>query len=194
MWNIICVMYTLGLTLWALLFHAVSVENLSTQSFLIIICESLFYCVWQREKSLLYVYVFFLWVCVGWWFVSTAEEQGWVPATYLDAQTGTRDDLDLGTSRSGEGKTHTHTHIFEVKVRSFIQSSIHRCTHEIPIRSQQSWKSLKDLQIHVTAFPSPISHYRMVRHSVYFSSSPPRTAGIKTAAFRTRRVRHSPDT
>ncbi|XP_076839023.1 SH3 and PX domain-containing protein 2A isoform X6 [Brachyhypopomus gauderio] len=38
----------------------------------------------------------------GWWFVSTVEEQGWVPATYLDAQTGTRDDLDLGTSRSGE--------------------------------------------------------------------------------------------
>uniref|UniRef100_A0AAY5EHW5 SH3 and PX domain-containing protein 2A n=1 Tax=Electrophorus electricus TaxID=8005 RepID=A0AAY5EHW5_ELEEL len=31
----------------------------------------------------------------GWWFVSTVEEQGWVPATYLDAQTGTRDDLDL---------------------------------------------------------------------------------------------------
>ncbi|TNN77861.1 SH3 and PX domain-containing protein 2A [Liparis tanakae] len=22
----------------------------------------------------------------GWWFVSTAEEQGWVPATYLDSQ------------------------------------------------------------------------------------------------------------
>lgn len=40
---------------------------------------------------------------VGWWFVSTAEEQGWVPATYLDSQSGTRDDLDLGTSRSGEG-------------------------------------------------------------------------------------------
>ncbi|XP_057187099.1 SH3 and PX domain-containing protein 2A isoform X3 [Triplophysa rosa] len=38
----------------------------------------------------------------GWWFVSTAEEQGWVPATYLDSQSGTRDDLDLGTSRSGE--------------------------------------------------------------------------------------------
>lgn len=59
-------------------------------------------------------------VCVGWWFVSTAEEQGWVPATYLDAQTGTRDDLDLGLSRSGEGKTrpnifaytHTCTYIF----------------------------------------------------------------------------------
>uniref|UniRef100_A0A672Z613 SH3 and PX domains 2Aa n=1 Tax=Sphaeramia orbicularis TaxID=375764 RepID=A0A672Z613_9TELE len=35
-------------------------------------------------------------VCVaGWWFVSTSEEQGWVPATYLDSQNGTRDDLDL---------------------------------------------------------------------------------------------------
>lgn len=40
---------------------------------------------------------------LGWWFVSTAEEQGWVPATYLDSQNGTRDDLDLGTSRTGEG-------------------------------------------------------------------------------------------
>ncbi|XP_039632549.1 SH3 and PX domain-containing protein 2A isoform X3 [Polypterus senegalus] len=38
----------------------------------------------------------------GWWFVSTAEEQGWVPATYLDSQSGTRDDLELSTSRSGE--------------------------------------------------------------------------------------------
>ncbi|XP_034043258.1 LOW QUALITY PROTEIN: SH3 and PX domain-containing protein 2A-like [Thalassophryne amazonica] len=38
----------------------------------------------------------------GWWFVSTSEEQGWVPATYLDSQTHTRDDLDLGTSRTGE--------------------------------------------------------------------------------------------
>ncbi|XP_030207448.1 SH3 and PX domain-containing protein 2A isoform X3 [Gadus morhua] len=38
----------------------------------------------------------------GWWFVSTVEEQGWVPATYLDSQGGTKDDLDLGTSRTGE--------------------------------------------------------------------------------------------
>ncbi|XP_029004529.1 SH3 and PX domain-containing protein 2A isoform X4 [Betta splendens] len=38
----------------------------------------------------------------GWWFVSTADQQGWVPATYLDSQSGTRDDLDLGTSRTGE--------------------------------------------------------------------------------------------
>lgn len=40
----------------------------------------------------------------GWWFVSTSEEQGWVPATYLEAQNGTRDDSDINTSKSGEGK------------------------------------------------------------------------------------------
>ncbi|XP_074531554.1 SH3 and PX domain-containing protein 2A-like isoform X2 [Halichoeres trimaculatus] len=38
----------------------------------------------------------------GWWFVSTAEEQGWVPATYLNSHSGTRDDLELGASKSGE--------------------------------------------------------------------------------------------
>ncbi|KFO32338.1 SH3 and PX domain-containing protein 2A [Fukomys damarensis] len=38
----------------------------------------------------------------GWWFVSTSEEQGWVPATYLEAQNGTRDDSDISTSKSGE--------------------------------------------------------------------------------------------
>uniref|UniRef100_A0A8C3WJI7 SH3 and PX domain-containing protein 2A n=1 Tax=Catagonus wagneri TaxID=51154 RepID=A0A8C3WJI7_9CETA len=38
----------------------------------------------------------------GWWFVSTSEEQGWVPATYLEAQNGTRDDSDINTSKSGE--------------------------------------------------------------------------------------------
>lgn len=41
----------------------------------------------------------------GWWFVSTSEEQGWVPATYLEAQNGTRDDSDINTSKSGEGKS-----------------------------------------------------------------------------------------
>lgn len=40
----------------------------------------------------------------GWWFVSTAEEQGWVPATYLNSHSGTRDDLELGASKAGEGK------------------------------------------------------------------------------------------
>ncbi|CAJ1067267.1 SH3 and PX domain-containing protein 2A isoform X3 [Xyrichtys novacula] len=38
----------------------------------------------------------------GWWFVSTAEEQGWVPATYLNSHSGTRDDLELGASKTGE--------------------------------------------------------------------------------------------
>lgn len=43
----------------------------------------------------------------GWWFVSTAEEQGWVPATYLNTHSNTRDDLELGASKSGEGKSST---------------------------------------------------------------------------------------
>ncbi|KAG8000173.1 SH3 and PX domain-containing protein 2A, partial [Nibea albiflora] len=38
----------------------------------------------------------------GWWFVSTTEEQGWVPATYLNSHSGTRDDLELGASKAGE--------------------------------------------------------------------------------------------
>lgn len=47
----------------------------------------------------------------GWWFVSTVEEQGWVPATYLDSQNGTRDDLDLGTSRTGEVTKRRKAHL-----------------------------------------------------------------------------------
>lgn len=35
--------------------------------------------------------------------MSTAEEQGWVPATYLESQNGTRDDSDINTSKFGEG-------------------------------------------------------------------------------------------
>lgn len=51
-----------------------------------------------------HVYLFPPSLFTGWWFVSTAEEQGWVPATYLDSQNATRDDLDLGTFRAGEGQ------------------------------------------------------------------------------------------
>lgn len=51
-----------------------------------------------------HVYLFPPSLFTGWWFVSTAEEQGWVPATYLDSQNATRDDLDLGTFRTGEGQ------------------------------------------------------------------------------------------
>uniref|UniRef100_A0A672J960 SH3 and PX domain-containing protein 2A n=2 Tax=Salarias fasciatus TaxID=181472 RepID=A0A672J960_SALFA len=38
----------------------------------------------------------------GWWFVSTSEEQGWVPATYLNSNSGTRDDSEVGASKAGE--------------------------------------------------------------------------------------------
>ncbi|XP_048842955.1 SH3 and PX domain-containing protein 2A isoform X2 [Brienomyrus brachyistius] len=47
----------------------------------------------------------------GWWFVSSAEEQGWVPATYLDSHSGTRDDLDLSTSRTGEVTKRRKAHL-----------------------------------------------------------------------------------
>ncbi|XP_061088803.1 SH3 and PX domain-containing protein 2A isoform X3 [Conger conger] len=47
----------------------------------------------------------------GWWFVSTAEEQGWVPATYLDSQNGTRDDLELSTARAGEVTKRRKAHL-----------------------------------------------------------------------------------
>ncbi|KAJ8402757.1 hypothetical protein AAFF_G00364290 [Aldrovandia affinis] len=47
----------------------------------------------------------------GWWFVSTVEEQGWVPATYLDSQNGTRDDLELSTSRAGEVTKRRKAHL-----------------------------------------------------------------------------------
>ncbi|XP_015275615.1 PREDICTED: SH3 and PX domain-containing protein 2A isoform X2 [Gekko japonicus] len=38
----------------------------------------------------------------GWWFVSTSEEQGWVPATYLESQSGIRDDSEINMSKGGE--------------------------------------------------------------------------------------------
>uniref|UniRef100_A0A803SVR0 SH3 and PX domain-containing protein 2A n=1 Tax=Anolis carolinensis TaxID=28377 RepID=A0A803SVR0_ANOCA len=38
----------------------------------------------------------------GWWFVSTSEEQGWVPATYLESQSGVRDDSEINMSKGGE--------------------------------------------------------------------------------------------
>ncbi|XP_053732064.1 SH3 and PX domain-containing protein 2A-like isoform X1 [Synchiropus splendidus] len=47
----------------------------------------------------------------GWWFVSTAEEQGWVPATYLNSHSGTRDDLELGASKTGEVTKRHKSHL-----------------------------------------------------------------------------------
>ncbi|KAA8594540.1 hypothetical protein FQN60_011675 [Etheostoma spectabile] len=59
--------------------------------------------VYERKNSCMCLSSERLLSSIRWWFVSTAEEQGWVPATYLDSQNVTRDDLDLGTSRTGEG-------------------------------------------------------------------------------------------
>ncbi|XP_034631765.1 SH3 and PX domain-containing protein 2A [Trachemys scripta elegans] len=47
----------------------------------------------------------------GWWFVSTAEEQGWVPATYLESQNGTRDDSEINTSKAGEVSKRRKAHL-----------------------------------------------------------------------------------
>ncbi|XP_018080712.1 SH3 and PX domain-containing protein 2A isoform X4 [Xenopus laevis] len=47
----------------------------------------------------------------GWWFVSTTEEQGWVPATYLDSQTGTKDDSEINTSKSGDVTKRRKAHL-----------------------------------------------------------------------------------
>uniref|UniRef100_A0A8C5QQM8 SH3 and PX domain-containing protein 2A n=1 Tax=Leptobrachium leishanense TaxID=445787 RepID=A0A8C5QQM8_9ANUR len=47
----------------------------------------------------------------GWWFVSTAEEQGWVPATYLDSQSGTKDDSEINTSKLGDVTKRRKAHL-----------------------------------------------------------------------------------
>ncbi|XP_074151600.1 SH3 and PX domain-containing protein 2A isoform X1 [Sminthopsis crassicaudata] len=47
----------------------------------------------------------------GWWFVSTSEEQGWVPATYLESQNGTRDDSEINTSKAGEVSKRRKAHL-----------------------------------------------------------------------------------
>ncbi|KAM4702593.1 SH3 and PX domain-containing protein 2A isoform 2-T2 [Rhinophrynus dorsalis] len=47
----------------------------------------------------------------GWWFVSTVEEQGWVPATYLDSQSGTKDDSEINTSKSGDVTKRRKAHL-----------------------------------------------------------------------------------
>ncbi|XP_075891423.1 SH3 and PX domain-containing protein 2A isoform X3 [Nelusetta ayraudi] len=62
----------------------------------------------------------------GWWFVSTAEEQGWVPATYLDSQNVTRDDLDLGTSRTGEVTKRRKAHLKRLDRRWTLGGMVNR--------------------------------------------------------------------
>ena len=42
---------------------------------------------------------------VGWWFVNVDEEQGWVPAAYLEREDGTTDDLANQPGVEGERQT-----------------------------------------------------------------------------------------
>ena len=37
----------------------------------------------------------------GWWFVNVDEEQGWVPAAYLESQDGNTDELNNQPLESG---------------------------------------------------------------------------------------------
>ncbi|XP_024145697.1 SH3 and PX domain-containing protein 2A isoform X2 [Oryzias melastigma] len=62
----------------------------------------------------------------GWWFVSTAEEQGWVPATYLESQSGTRDDSDLATSRTGEVTKRRKAHLKRLDRRWTLGGMVNR--------------------------------------------------------------------
>lgn len=70
-----------------------------------------------------------LYFSTGWWFVSTAEEQGWVPATYLNSQSGTRDDLELGASKAGEGKSLQTLLALPIKIHILKHNLTHSVTH-----------------------------------------------------------------
>lgn len=49
-------------------------------------------------KSELQSFIFFL----GWWFVNVDEEQGWVPAAYLEREDGTADEQINQDGMQGE--------------------------------------------------------------------------------------------
>ncbi|XP_058399916.1 SH3 and PX domain-containing protein 2A isoform X1 [Diceros bicornis minor] len=62
----------------------------------------------------------------GWWFVSTSEEQGWVPATYLEAQNGTRDDSDINISKTGEVSKRRKAHLRRLDRRWTLGGMVNR--------------------------------------------------------------------
>ncbi|XP_032137406.1 SH3 and PX domain-containing protein 2A isoform X1 [Sapajus apella] len=62
----------------------------------------------------------------GWWFVSTSEEQGWVPATYLEAQNGTRDDSDINPSKTGEVSKRRKAHLRRLDRRWTLGGMVNR--------------------------------------------------------------------
>lgn len=43
---------------------------------------------------------------LGWWFVSTLDEQGWVPATCLEVQDGAPDEFSMQTEEGGSRLRH----------------------------------------------------------------------------------------
>ncbi|KAM9326250.1 SH3 and PX domain-containing protein 2A [Gastrophryne carolinensis] len=62
----------------------------------------------------------------GWWFVSTAEEQGWVPATYLDCQSGSKDDSEIHTSKSGDVTKRRKAHLRRLDRRWTLGGMVNR--------------------------------------------------------------------
>ena len=55
--------------------------------------------------------VFYLCYLLGWWFVNVDEQQGWVPAAYLEREDGSQDDFADQPCEAGmsEMKLHSFT-------------------------------------------------------------------------------------
>ncbi|XP_032080667.1 SH3 and PX domain-containing protein 2A isoform X2 [Thamnophis elegans] len=62
----------------------------------------------------------------GWWFVSTSEEQGWVPATYLESQSGVRDDSEINMSKRGEVSKRRKAHLRRLDRRWTLGGMVNR--------------------------------------------------------------------
>ncbi|XP_066475835.1 SH3 and PX domain-containing protein 2A isoform X3 [Tiliqua scincoides] len=62
----------------------------------------------------------------GWWFVSTSEEQGWVPATYLESQSGIRDDSEINMSKGGEVSKRRKAHLRRLDRRWTLGGMVNR--------------------------------------------------------------------
>ncbi|KAF7253927.1 SH3 and PX domain-containing protein 2A, partial [Varanus komodoensis] len=63
---------------------------------------------------------------MGWWFVSTSEEQGWVPATYLESQSGVRDDSEINMSKGGEVSKRRKAHLRRLDRRWTLGGMVNR--------------------------------------------------------------------
>ncbi|KAL7990634.1 hypothetical protein Chor_014064, partial [Crotalus horridus] len=61
-----------------------------------------------------------------WWFVSTSEEQGWVPATYLESQSGIRDDSEINMSKRGEVSKRRKAHLRRLDRRWTLGGMVNR--------------------------------------------------------------------